>query len=290
MYRSTIIAFAFVAFAAPSSAADSAKETKTYKHTPWHLVDIWWDSGKDVPFESFSMDVAIRDDLPANVHVYVAPLGICHLDKTALYGGFQTQADGNTKRDQHLRGIGRGLICSMWGERSYDAIRPSIGGFCQSSGHEGDFISVRRPYEWAKGNYTYRLVKMETEKQGDKSFTWIGAFVYSEANDENVFIGALRAPGTGLSFNRKFASFVEIYGGVIPLSDIPKAAVTFGPVKINGQPVEIKSARAIYPVGVPEVAQTTEKEGRLTVNFGTMRAKPDQHDVKLLPTAGLQKP
>jgi hypothetical protein len=28
----------------------------------------------------------------------------------------------------------------------------------------GDFISVRRPLEWTKGEYTYRLVKMDREE------------------------------------------------------------------------------------------------------------------------------
>ena len=42
--------------------------------------------------------------------------------------------------------------------------RPSVGGFCQSSGHEGDFVSVRRPYEWKKGKFTYKVVQMDKEE------------------------------------------------------------------------------------------------------------------------------
>jgi hypothetical protein len=38
------------------------------------------------------------------------------------------------------------------------------GGFCQSSGHEGDFVSVRRPYAWTKGKYTYRLTRRYQEE------------------------------------------------------------------------------------------------------------------------------
>ena len=34
-------------------------QEKQHARMPWHLVDIWWDLGKDVPFESCSIDVNI---------------------------------------------------------------------------------------------------------------------------------------------------------------------------------------------------------------------------------------
>jgi hypothetical protein len=42
------------------------------------------------------------------------------------------------RQDPKIRILGPGFLFSMWGERSLDAIRPSEGGFCQSSGHEKD--------------------------------------------------------------------------------------------------------------------------------------------------------
>lgn len=35
-----------------------------YKRMPWHLVDLWWDIGEDLAFESYSIDVKISEDLP----------------------------------------------------------------------------------------------------------------------------------------------------------------------------------------------------------------------------------
>jgi hypothetical protein len=61
---------------------------------PWHLVDIWWGIGEDVPFESYSLDVGISDDVLSSVNLYIAPIGLGHLSKTPFYGGIQTQADG----------------------------------------------------------------------------------------------------------------------------------------------------------------------------------------------------
>jgi hypothetical protein len=221
-----------------------------------------------MPFQSYGVDVDISDDVPTTKNLYIAPVGLGHLSKTPFYGGVQTQSDGYTKRDQNLRQIGPGFIFSMWGERSLDAIRPSIGGFCQSSGHEGDFISVRRPYEWKKGKYTYRVVRMDKEEREGKPFTWVGVLVYSHARDENVFVGALRFKGDNLVLARQVASFVEVYGQRIPVDDIPKLTVTFGNLRVNEKPVKVMRADATYPKEVPDYADVTATNGTLTVKVG----------------------
>ncbi|AMV23954.1 hypothetical protein VT84_06135 [Gemmata sp. SH-PL17] len=240
-----------------------------YAPMPWHLTDTWWDLGQETPFESLAVDVTIGADVPASVNLYVAPIGLGHLSKTQFYGGIQTQSDGYTKKDLKLRGIGPGFLFSMWGERGNDAIRPSDGGFFQSSGHEGDFVSVRRPFAWKKGKYTYRLTRMDREEIDGKPFTWVGAFVYSHEKDENVFVGALRFKGEKLALDRKVANFVEIYGNRRPVSEIPKVTITFGPPVVNGMPVAGASAEAVYPKGVPDYADVAAKDGALVVTVGT---------------------
>jgi hypothetical protein len=286
---------------------------------PWHLVDTWWDIGQETPFESLAVDVTISDDLSSTVNLYIAPIGIGHLSKTPFYGGIQTQADGYTKRlsgkpprrlkpaatwpktevfvaagfslrpfriaskkDQKLRTIGPGFLFSMWGERSHDAIRPADGGFFQSSGHEGDFVSVRRPFAWKKGKYTYRLTRMDQEMIDGKPFTWVGAFVYSHEKDENVFVGALRFKGEKLVLARKVANFVEVYGRRRPVADIPKVTVTFGPPVVNGKAPKNPTAEAIYPKGVPDYADTVAKEGSLVVTVGTPVEGREKRRVKLI--------
>jgi len=54
---------------------------------PLALVDIWWDVGKDTPFESYGIDVDISDDVPSSVNLYISPIGLGHLSKTPFYGG-----------------------------------------------------------------------------------------------------------------------------------------------------------------------------------------------------------
>ena len=255
---------------------------KEYPPPPWHLVDLWWDLGQDRPFESYSIDVDISDDVPSSVNLYIAPIGLGHLSKTPFYGGIQTQVDGYTKQDQQLRKIGPGFIFSMWGQRSLDAIRPSVGGFCQSSGHEGDFVSVRRPYEWKKGKFTYKVVRMDKEEVDGKPATWVGVFVYPHEKQENVFVGALRFGGESLVLDRKVASFVEVYGGRIPVSEIPKATVTFGNLKVNGKPVKVTTAEAIYPQKVPDYAEAVAKDGTVVVRVGEPVANRTERQVRLI--------
>jgi len=268
-FRMSLFLVASMVFSSASlTLAGEPTPTKEYKSTPWHLVDLWWDIGQDQPFESYGIDVEISDDVPSTTNLYIAPIGIAHLGTNPFYGGIQTQADGYTKRDQSLRKIGPGFIFSMWGERSLDAIRPSLGGICQSSGHEGDFVSVRRPYEWKKGKYTYKIVKMDKEEVEAQPCTWGGVFVFSHEKEENVFVGALRFKGENLVLAGKVASFVEVYGPRIPLEDIPKVTVTFGNLMVNGKPVKVKGATAVYPKNVPDYAEAVGKDGTVVVTVG----------------------
>ncbi len=286
MFRNFVPSFLMIAvtclrFLLPDAAL--AADDNGLKPPPWHLIDIWWDIGQDTAFESYSIDATISDDVPPTVNLYVAPIGIAELSGTKFYGGIQTQADGYTKRDQHLRKIGPGFLMSMWGQRSPDAIRPSAGGFWQSSSHEGDFVSVRRPYEWKKGKHTYRVVRMDREVVDGKPGTWVGAFVYSHENDENIFVGALRFPGENLALGQKAASFVEVYGRQIPVEEIPRVTVTFGNLRVNGKPVEKPSATAVYPKGVPDYAEAVTQDGQVVVTVGKPVPDRKERRVELLP-------
>jgi hypothetical protein len=280
--RPTLVLLALLVGGLAVPADPRPADEKKYAPMPWHLMDAWWDLGRQTPFESLAVDVTLSDDVPSSVNLYVSPVGLAHLSKTPFYGGIQTQADGYTKKDRKLRAIGPGFLFSMWGQRSLDAIRPSEGGLCQSSGHEGDFVSVRRPYAWKKGAYTFRLSRMDQETVGGKPFTWVGAFVYSHQKDENVFVGALRFPGEKLVLDRKVANFVEVYGRRRPVADIPRVVVTFGPPVVNGQRPAKVSAEVIYPQGAPDYADAAARDGSLVVTVGRPVAARTKRRVKLI--------
>jgi len=147
---------------------------------------------------------------------------------------------------------------------------------------------VRRPYQWSKGTYTYRVVRMDREMVEGKPYTWVGAFVYSHEKDENIFIGALRFPGENLVLDRNIANFVEVYGRAIPVEQIPKVTVTFGNLRVNGKPLDALAATAIYPDGVPDYANATGEDGHLVVRVGEPVEDRVQRRVKVLPVEGEQ--
>jgi hypothetical protein len=265
-------------------AAIGAVETRAAdRPPPWHLVDIWWDLGRDIALERFGLDVTIEGNVPADVNLYIAPIGLGKLSGTQFYGGLQTQIDGYTKEDRRLRKLGPGMLMSMWGERSFDAIRPAEGGFCQSSGHEGDFVSVRQPFAWKPGKYRYEIVRMDRELVGDGATTWVGAYLHVYATGENVFVGALRFPSEKLVLGRRTASFVEIYGRAIPVERIPRLTVTLGNFTAAGRPVATAGATAIYPDGVPDYARATAENGHVVIRVGEPIENRRERRVRLMP-------
>jgi len=54
----------------PAGAADSIG------NTPWHLVDYWWDFGKDTEFESYEVNFNLSNDVDPKVRLYIAPIGL----------------------------------------------------------------------------------------------------------------------------------------------------------------------------------------------------------------------
>ena len=273
----------FVPSLSPLAGDDQPlKDNKKYASMPWHLVDTWWDVGKETPFESLAVDVTISDDVPSSVNLYIAPIGLGHLSKTPFYGGIQTQTDGYTKKDQKLRRIGPGFLFSMWGERSHDAIRPSEGGYCQSSGHEGDFVSVPPVLRLEEGQVH---LPPDPHGPGDdrRQAAHLGRGVCLFAREgREPLRRRLRFKGEKLVLDGKVANFVEVYGRRRPAGDIPKVTVTFGPPVVNGKAGATPSAEAVYPKGVPDYADAVAKDGSLVITVGKPVEGRDKRRVKLI--------
>jgi hypothetical protein len=232
---------------------------------PWHLADVWWTFTPLPPLESLSVDVEVRGEIPADTRLYCAPIGGARLGGEQFYGGLQTRSDGKSPATGgRLEVIGPGAIFSRWGERSLDAVRRSLGGYHESSGHEGDFISVRQRFPWTPGRYTYSIRRLDVEGTN----AWFGAFVRSRDSGEEVYVGALRFPGAAPRLHEQLASFVEIYGPAIPVGSIPKVTVTYGNWRINGSAVEPVEVLAAFERDVPQVAAAALEDGLLVIRLG----------------------
>jgi hypothetical protein len=183
--------------------------------------------------------------------------------------------------------IGKGGIFSRWGKGSLsvEQARGAEDSRFEAAGYEGDFVSVRRPYVWNKGTYTWSLRACDVETVGTNVFTWISCFITSHETGLTRFIGSLRFEGVDLTFWAQHSAFVEVYSTAkIPKSEIPEVKVTFGYPRINGHAPKFKSAQVIHPgpgdrSGAPDCATATAVGANIVVSVGPIfeREPKDRH-------------
>ena len=218
---------------------------------PWHAANVWWDFGGPVEqFTSLEHDVTIDRDVPEDYNIYISPSGIAKINGLQFYGGIQTNINGWADKESRERvHRGKGGIFSRW---SSDKTTPiglehvrTAAEDCllESAGYEGEFASVRRPFAWTKGTYTWCITKGATEGES----TWFTCTI-RVAKGVVHEVGSLRFEGTDFTFWERHSAFVEVYStSKIPKSGIPKVTVTFGWPRLNGMKVPLKKVHAYYP-------------------------------------------
>ena len=223
--------------------------------TPWHLTTLYY-YGMEEPedIDSYCATFTVEGRISDSVNLYIAPFNQ-QINQLDLYGGIQTHYDGYTDKSRPLhtfRYRGRGGIFSRWEERNVDAIRQQPGGLMESSGHEGNFISVRNDFEWSEGAYRLCLRKSDVVEGeplpsnytvediaygwGRFEHTWVAMEATDLSTDETVTIGELAFPGDTLSLGAIHVLFIEIYGhdGIFPLKDVPKFSLSISPFQVDG--------------------------------------------------------
>ena len=137
-----------------------------------------------------------------------------------FYFGIQTDVQGK----------GKGAIFSRWETQNLNFARYSDSeGWVQSSGHEGDFIGVRRSYDWGVGDYRARPAPDGTDPDG----TWFGLWLTDLSTGETTWIGSLKfrhKQGTAKAYGPGYST-MEIYGhkNQIRPIDIPQWRVSLKP-------------------------------------------------------------
>ena len=301
-----VLRFALTGLCALSLAAASTNESAAppkLPRQPWHLADIWWSFESATPhFESLDLDVTIDRDVPSSVNLYIAPCGLGDLGGVKFYGGLQSNANGWESRTNQTRVfIGRGGIFSRWGKGklSVAQARGAEDSHYEAAGYEGDFVSVRRPFAWTKGRYTWSLRATDTESAEGQDYTWVSCFVTAHESGLTRYIGSLRFEGKDLSYWNQQAAFVEVYSTAkIAHSEIPEVKVTFGYPRVNGQPPKLKSARVIHPgpgerSGSPDCATAVADGSSVVVTVGPIferEAKDRKHALDVKMPAGPSAP
>ncbi len=188
---------------------------------PEHMVYVWWEwSSDEGAFESLDMDFTIHNDIVgfSGRHGLYLMLGFGHIAGVPFYFGLQTDVD-----DPASGSRGKGLIFSRWETRDLDNARVAdpVEGWTQSSGHEGDFIGVRRAYEWGAGDYRVRIAPDGSDASG----RWFGMWITDKSTGETTWGGSLRFPYENgkAAISSPLYTTMEIYGGApIRPIDIPE--------------------------------------------------------------------
>lgn len=275
-------------------AAETNAPSARLPRQPWHVADLWWSFENSTPhFTSLDIDVTIDRDVPETVNLYIAPCGLGELSGIRFYGGLQSNVNGWQSRTNQTRvHLGKGGIFSRWGkgQLSVAQARGAEDSHYEAAGYEGDFVSVRRPFAWTKGTYTWSLRETDTEHADGTNYTWVSCFITSHTTGEQRYVGSLRFEGTDLTFWNRHAAFVEVYSTPkIPRSEIPEVKVTFGYPRVNGQPPKFKSARVNHPglgeqSGSPDCATAVADGANVVVTVGKVferDAKDRRHALEL---------
>jgi hypothetical protein len=229
---------------------------------PWHLTDIQTHLKQNINLEKLEIDFSILSDIPRDLNLYISSF-YGHINNHGFYGGVQTKVNGTDKP---------GLIFSRWDEQDKRAIKTDSLGYTCSSGNEGDFISVRKPFEWSKGRYKISLTAdTGTFILNGKIHRWVTMRIYSYDTKQEFINGSLAFPGDTLTLDKNLSLFVEVYGMLyenkLAISTIPEMQFSFDRFIVNGQE-QVNSGEAYFWPKYPKYADVRYKNGKIFVTAG----------------------
>lgn len=240
---------------------------------PWHLLDLDFDLRRDMAFETFSIDLTVNREIDDSAFFYIAPL--CgEINGIGFYGGIQTQGGGYTSAKHNTDGsafssLGRIGIFSRWGIRDSKAIKMAENGRCESSGYEGDFVSVRNTVNWNKGSYTLSIINThKTVIIDDVLHSYIEMKVLDHYSKEETSLGKLAFPGEEMVLSKRNYAFIEHYSTFEKLSSIPKGSISLSKIKINKNLQNIDSIYNYSPKNAPQWARSWFKDNTMEIQFG----------------------
>ena len=187
------------------------------------MANIFWYWPGDRPFTELTVDFTIHNDvdLADGKNGLYFMIGHADISDVPFYFGLQT--DVYAPDPPHHRG--KAAIFSRWKTRDLGNARwHEQDGFSQSAGYEGDFIGVRRLYDWGAGDYRARLGPDGKDDDGQ----WYSVWITDKAAGVETWIGSLRFPFIGgrAAITEPSYSTLEVYGNAIRPIDIPEWHVT----------------------------------------------------------------
>ena len=178
-------------------------------------IDWYWGSDQE-PFRELVTDFTIHNDVGdwSDTHGYYLILLHNHISDKGVYFGLQTDANRR----------GKAVIFSRWGTLDLANARwDETNGWTESAGHEGDFIGVRRSYNWGVGDYRIRFAPDSNYSATDGA--WFGLWITDLSTTTETWVGSLKFPlknGTATLDRVHASATIELYGNppIRPI-DIP---------------------------------------------------------------------
>ena len=232
-------------------------------------MELGPETGHKTGFEELRFPFTIWNDVEPQ-HDSGLYFMLCNawVEDEAFYFGLQSNVqDGSPPHGW----MGKGLIFSRWGTR--DLADARTDGFTQSSGHEGDFIGVRRLYEWGAGDYEVRFAPDGEDPEG----RWFGLWITDLEDGTTTWIGSLRFP-LGSRVDAPTYSTVEIYGRPLRPIDIPVWHVSMKPPTFDGEPAKMGfSEYDVFSVGTLNTDIVFDGELHIHVGGATERRAEAGH-------------
>ena len=247
---------------------------------PWHLLDVDYEFNHDMPFEKFSIDLTIKKEIDDSAFFYIAPFS-GKINGVGFYGGIQTQGGGYISPNHNTDGspfsrLGRIGIFSRWGIRDPNAMKIASNGRCESSGYEGDFVSVRNSLNWSKGTYTLSIINTHESVTIDSVLhSYIEMSIYNHQNKETVSLGKLAFPGTEMVLDKRNFGFIEHYSSYEKLDNIPKGQITLDKIKIDDKLQIIHNVWDLSEKEYPIWARSSTEGNKIKIQFGHPYARDD---------------
>ena len=128
--------------------------------------------------------------------------------------------------------------------------RPTSDGWVVTGSILGDFISIRKPYDWGEGDYTVRIAHDGSDDDDDGR--WFGMWI-TDPNNVETYMGSLKFPlvdGAPPKFNPRgdlYQSMLALLGGgVIKPHEIPVFEVALSPPDEGSTVGPPKRVTAVY--------------------------------------------
>ena len=198
--------------------------------------------------DSVSMDFTIRED-PGHFsedHALVMAFGWSSIGSTRFGFGIRTDLD-----DPETDGSeGKGIVFNRWDTHDTALARPTTDGWVVTGTILGDFISIRKPYDWGVGDYTVRIA--HDGSTDDPDGRWFGMWI-TDSEGEETHMGSLKFPLVGGEPPKLdprgdlYQSMLAVLGGgVIKPHEIPVFEIALSPPDEGSSIDPPKRVTAVY--------------------------------------------